>query len=287
MTGFDRIARFEDFDGHRSPVLRWRPRGRVRAQAVFFAPWGDEMNQSRRMFRLAAEALAARGVGGRMFDLLGTGDSSADFREATVAAWLSDCRRMVDAAQREGGPVILVGCRLGVALAVQASEMLVHPAALLVGWAPVLQGNQQLGALLRVTRIARMNRPQMPDPKALWAAGELAWLAGYPVSATLADQLAALDATSAPRAERAALFELRGAQDDAPLHASEGLRRRAHAWAARGVPTQALALPGPAFWNVADLVDVPRLLELTVDCVEEALEGVTGHVLRSEVKQPD
>lgn len=287
MTEFDRVARFEDFDGHRSPVLHWRPRGRVRAQAVFFAPYGDEMNQSRRMFRLTAEALAARGVAGRMFDLLGTGDSSADFREATVSAWLSDCRRMLDAAQREGGPIILIGCRLGVALAAKASEGLTHPATLLVGWAPILQGRQQLSALLRVAMVARMSRPQVPDPKTVWAAGELSWLAGYPVSSALAEQLGSLDATGVPRAARAVLLELRTAQGEAPVVASDALCRRAEGWNRCGVPTRALALPGPAFWNVADLVDVPEVLEATVECVEEALEEVTGDALSSEVKQRD
>jgi exosortase A-associated hydrolase 2 len=285
VTEFDRIARFEDFDGHRSPVLCWRPRGRVRAQAVFFAPYGDEMNQSRRMFRLAAEALAARGVAGRMFDLLGTGDSSADFREATVSAWLSDCRRMLDAAQLEDERIVLIGCRLGAALAAKASGGLARQAALLVGWAPQLQGGQQLNGLLRAAKISRMNRPQAPDPKALWAAGEVAWLAGYPVSATLADQLSALDATSAPRAERAVLFELRSVQDDATLHVSEGLRRRAEAWAGQGVPTRALALRGPAFWNVADLVDVPQLVQATVTAVDEVLGETVAGIAQPEAGQ--
>ncbi|MDT3680089.1 MAG: alpha/beta hydrolase [Burkholderiaceae bacterium] len=285
MTKVDRIARFEDFDGHRSPVLHWRPRGRVRAQAVFFPPYGDEMNQSRRMYRLAAEALAMRGVAGRMFDLLGTGDSSADFREATVSAWLSDCRRMLDAAQAEDERIVLIGCRLGAALAAKASDGLARQAALFVGWAPLLQGSQQLNGLLRVAKIARMNRPQVPDPKALWAMGEVAWLAGYPVSATLADQLTALDATNAPRAERAVLFEVRSAQDDASLHVSEGLRRRAETWVGQGVPTQGVALRGPAFWNVADLVDVPQLVQATVAAVDETLGEAVAGIAQPEARQ--
>lgn len=274
LMQFQRIARFETFDGHRAPVLRWRPRGAVRAQAVFFPPFGDEMNQSRRMFRLAAEALAARGVESCVFDPLGTGDSSAAFQEATVSAWLADGRRMLEVAQSEDQRVILIGCRLGVALAAKASEHLERPAMLLVGWAPLLQGSQQLSGLLRAAKIAGMNRPEAPDPKALWSAGKVAWLAGYPVSPVLAEQLGLLKTTSAPRVERALLFELRGAQIEASPAASEALQRRAEDWTRSGVPTEAVALRDAAFWNVADLVDAPQLLEATVAAVETALEGI-------------
>ncbi len=272
MTQFDRLARFEDFDGHRSPVLRWQPRSPARAQAIFFPPFGDEMNQSRRMFRLTAEALAERGIACRVSDLLGTGDSSADFAEASVSAWLADGRRMLEAAQREDAPIILIGCRLGVALAAKASGCLVRPALLLVGWAPLLQGSQQLNGLLRAAKIARMNRPDAPDPKAQWEAGQPAWLAGYPVSPLLAQELGALDATGAPRAERAVLLDLRAAQDEVPLMASEASRRRAESWSRLGVDTEANAVQGPAFWNVADLVDVPQLVDATVSIVDAAVE---------------
>ncbi len=250
-------------------MLRWRPRGPVHAHAVFFPPFGDEMNQSRRMFRLAAEALAQGGVASCVFDLLGTGDSSADFGEATVSAWLSDCReilRRLDAT--DGKPVVLIGSRLGVALAAAASTLLPAPVALLIGWAPLLQGRQQLNGLLRAAKIARASRPDVPDPKLLWTAGKHAWLAGYPISSILAEELQSLDATAAPNVECATLFEVRGLSDERGRVASEAMNRRAAAWTEQGVPTEAVALQAPAFWNVADLVDAPELIEATVVAVE-------------------
>jgi len=274
MTAFVREARFEEFDGHRSPVLRWYPHGPVKARAVFFPAFGDEMNQSRRMFRLTAEALAGRGVASCLFDLLGTGDSSADFSEATVSAWLDDGRRMLETAQSGEVPVILIGCRLGVALAAKASECLVRPARLLVGWAPLLQGSQQLGGLLRAAKIARTTRPDALDPKAQWAAGELAWLAGYPISPLLAQELGALDATGVPRLQGAVLLELRALPDETRPIASEASRRRAESWTQQGVSTEAIALAGPAFWNVADLVDAPQLIDATVGSVFEGVPQV-------------
>ncbi|HRO60522.1 MAG TPA: alpha/beta hydrolase, partial [Burkholderiaceae bacterium] len=264
MTGFTRTAAFERFDDHRSLVLRWQPSAPARAQAVFFPAFGDEMNQSRRMVRLAAESLAARGIAGCVFDLLGTGDSSADFSEATIEAWQSDCRQLLERlAGRPPVPLVLIGCRLGVALASQASQTLRSPAATLIGWAPLLQGKQQLSGMLRADKMARMSRPQIAgeDPKTCWAEGRIAMLGGYPVSAVLATQLESFDASAAPRAARASLFELRAAVGDIALQPSDALRRRADDWTAQGTPTEALAFTGPGFWNVADLVDVPALIE--------------------------
>ena len=275
MTGFTRTADFEQFGDHRSLVLRWQPSSPVRAQAVFFPAFGDEMNQSRRMVRLAAEALAMRGIESCVFDLLGTGDSSADFSEASVSAWRADCRHVLERfVGRPGPPLVLIGCRLGTALAVQASHELRSPAAMLVGWAPLLQGRQQLSGMLRVDKMARMSRPESAgeDPKACWADGRVAILGGYPVSATLASELESLDAGAAPRAARASLLEVRASVDGIALQPSEALRRRADDWTAQGTPTDVRALSGPGFWNVADLVDVPSLIDATVVAVESALE---------------
>ena len=270
-------ARFEDFDGHRSVVVRWRPAQPPRAQAVFFPAFGDEMNQTRRMVKLAAEALAARGIESVVFDPHGTGDSSAGFEEATVARWLADCRGMVARVQADAPshPLLLIGCRLGVALAVETSRTLPEPAAALIGWAPLLQGKQQLSGMLRADKVSRMQKSDAagtPEPKALWAAGECAWLGGYPVSAALAEQLEALDGTAVPKAACATLIDVRVPVGEEPVVPTEPLKKRGESWTAHGVPTEVQAVPGAGFWNVADLVDVPELVDATLAAVDDALE---------------
>jgi len=262
-----------------------------RAQAVFFPAFGDEMNQTRRMVKLAAEALAERGIESVVFDPHGTGDSSAGFEEATVARWLADCRAIVARAQANAAalagqaansappaclPLLLVGCRLGVAMAVETSRALPEPAVALIGWAPLLQGKQQLSGMLRADKVSRMQKSDAagtPEPKALWAAGECAWLGGYPVSAALAEQLEALDATAAPNAARAALIDVRVPVGDEPVAATEPLKKRGESWTGQGVPSEVQAVPGAGFWNVADLVDVADLVEATVAAAERALEN--------------
>lgn len=309
MTAWTCAARYESFAGHASPVLRWQPRDGARAQAVFFPPYGDEMNQTRRMVRLTAEALAAQGVGSCVFDLKGTGDSTADFSQASVGAWLDDCRTIVEPLAQESLPLVFIGCRLGVALAVQTSTLLARPVATLVGWAPLWKGGQQLSGLLRAARMARLARGRgaqneegaspdeatgpspahgqetqgarvrtnpvedgtaVVDPKERWARGEAARLAGYPVSARLAEELEALDATAAPQAQRAALFELRALGVEDPAQISEAMKNRVRAWSEQGVRTEATVLAAPSFWNVVDLVDVPELVEATVRAVTAA-----------------
>lgn len=280
-------ARFEDFDGHRSLVVRWRPAQPPRAQAVFFPAFGDEMNQTRRMVKLTAGALAARGIESVVFDPFGTGDSSAGFEDATVAGWLADCRAIVARVQGDSAgqgaqsgqparlPLLLIGCRLGASLAVETSRTLAEPAVALIGWAPLLQGKQQLSGMLRADKVSRMQKSDAagaPEPKALWAAGECAWLGGYPVSAALAEQLEALDATAVPKAACATLIDVRVPVGEEPVAPTEPLKKRGESWTAHGVPTEVQAVPGAGFWNVADLVDVPELVEATVAAAERALE---------------
>jgi exosortase A-associated hydrolase 2 len=269
-------VRFEDFDGHRSVVVRWRPTQPPRARAVFFPAFGDEMNQTRRMVKLAAEALSEHGIESVVFDVHGTGDSSAGFEEATVQRWLADCRAIVSRAQDQApAPLLLIGCRLGVALAVETSRALPEPAAALIGWAPVFQGKQQLSAILRADKVARMHKAdaaQAAQARALWAAGRPAWLGGYPISAALTEELEALNATAPPNAVRATLIDVRVPVGHEPVVPIEPLKKHGDSWAADGVVTTVQAVPGAGFWNVADLVDVPELVEATLAAVDLALE---------------
>ncbi len=261
-------------------VVRWRGVAQPKALALFIPAFGDEMNQTRRMVRLTAEALAERGIAGCTFDLHGTGDSSADFSQATVERWLADCRAIAARVSSDPGvPLILIGCRLGVALAAQLTHDLSRPAAALIGWAPVLQGRAQLSGLLRAASVSRtqsVDTPGSDDARSRWAAGETAMLAGYPVSPVLAEQLEAFDAARAPRVASVTLIDVRLPVGDVPVAPSEALRKRAAAWAAQGVATEVRAVAGAGFWNVADLVDVPELVEATVAAVEQIAGGAQG-----------
>lgn len=269
-------AHFRQLAGHRSVVVEHVPVGASKAQVLCVPAFGDEMNQTRRMVRLAAEALAGRGIGTTLFDLHGTGDSSAGFENATVERWLDDLATVLDAMRSASAvPVVLFACRLGVALAAELTQRMPGATSALVGWAPLLQGRMQLSAMLRAAKIAQGRRAgaDSVDARAAWAAGDIAFLGGYPISPTLAGQLERLDASAAPRVRAATLVDVRPPSPEAAVAPSEALQRRAEAWREQGVEVALVAVEGSPFWNVPDLVDLPLLVDATVDAIEGHLAG--------------
>ena len=66
------------------------------------------------------------------------------------------------------------------------------------------------------------------------------------------------------------MFDLRLPAGERSAEPSEASRKRAAGWSGQGVQTDVQAIEGPPFWNVADLVDVPELVERTVGAVLRA-----------------
>jgi len=67
------------------------PATKQRGAVVYVHPFGEELNKSRRMAALQARAMASAGYSVLQIDLLGCGDSTGDFGDATWEAWLADC----------------------------------------------------------------------------------------------------------------------------------------------------------------------------------------------------
>ena len=68
----------------------------VRGSILYIHPFTEEMNKSRRMAALQSRALARAGYDVLQIDLLGCGDSSGDFGDATWQEWVSDVLRGCD-----------------------------------------------------------------------------------------------------------------------------------------------------------------------------------------------
>src|ERR1700712_1296748 len=118
---------FLDFHGT-SPGRRFcllhRPPHDVAAGAILFVhPFAEEMNKSRRMASLQARAFAQAGYAVLQCDLLGCGDSSGDFGDATWNDWIDD---VADAAawigRRFDAPLTLWGLRAGCLVAAEAAR---------------------------------------------------------------------------------------------------------------------------------------------------------------------
>jgi alpha-beta hydrolase superfamily lysophospholipase len=123
--------------------------GRVRGIAVVCAPLGHEEANALPALQSLCDRLADRGVGALRFAYAGTGDSAGSWGEpGRLADWLSSIDEALLVARRaHGGPVVLIGMRMGALLAAEAVARGAKVEGL-VQWDPCLSGRD----FLRVER---------------------------------------------------------------------------------------------------------------------------------------
>ena len=89
---------------------------------IYLHPFAEEMNKSRRMAALQSRALAAAGYDVLQIDLLGCGDSSGDFSDATWQGWKDDVVLAYNWLRTQSNaPLTLWGLRAGCLLAANAA----------------------------------------------------------------------------------------------------------------------------------------------------------------------
>jgi exosortase A-associated hydrolase 2 len=260
----------------RCPLFIDRPHGRLFAihhppagaadldEAVLYIhPFAEEMNQSRRMATLQAEALAGVGHGVFMLDLTGCGDSTGEFAGARWETWREDvvagCRWLGDQGYRR---ITLWGLRLGAALAVEtacAEPGLCHR---LVLWQPVVSGRTLLTQFLRLRIAAEMGSDGGATTKSMRVAlgnGETLEIAGYELTPELSAALDKVDLAGAelPDGLRLDWIEIVSQADRGPAPAD---RRVIERWVEAGSPP---AVEGAAFWSIQETTLVPGLIERT------------------------
>ncbi len=232
---------------------------------IYLHPFAEEMNKARRMAALQSRLLAAQGYAVLQIDLHGCGDSSGDFGDATCQGWLQD----VLAAhawlrQHCRAPLWLWGLRSGCLLAVAAARQL-DEAANFLFWQPVGSGRQFLQQFLRLKVAGDMmsgdSKGAMAALKAALAAGDAVEVAGYTLSAALAQGLEAADLAPPAQAGRLVWFEL-SMRPDATL-APASLKWLGQ-WQAAAHATTTQVVQGPAFWQTVEIEEAPALLEATL-----------------------
>jgi exosortase A-associated hydrolase 2 len=241
----------------------------TRGVVVHVHPFAEEMNKSRRMAALQARALAAVGFSVLQFDLLGCGDSAGDFGDATWSRWLDDVLWAVGLLRRRVGgtpPLWLWGHRVGALLAAQAATLLMHReslAAHLFFWQPVASGRAALQQFLRLKAAAQMldggGKGVTEGLKRDLAAGHSVEVAGYRIHPELAQGLEA--ATLEPPQVAARLVWLELASGVAEASLLPATRAVLPQWQAAGWQVDALALPGPAFWQTVEIEEAATLAE--------------------------
>jgi exosortase A-associated hydrolase 2 len=253
--------------------------GVARAALLYVAPFGEEMNRTRRAAALQARALAAQGCAVLQIDLYGCGDSDGEFGDASWQAWKQDLA-LAHAwlAARNGCAVGLWGVRLGALLALDYARTAALPVARFVLWQPVLRGAAYLNQLLRLRLAGEMLAGQGGiDSRQLRAAlrEQAQEIGGYEISPALADAIEALDAGQfEPPAALVRWFELVSAPErPAPPPAQQ----LAGAWRARGAEVTMQAVHDQPCWATPEIAECPQLRAATtqalLDTVMEPQRG--------------
>ncbi len=254
-----------------------------RGQVLYLHPFTEEMNKSRRMAAMQARALAQAGFDVLQIDLLGCGDSSGDFADATWAAWLQDAanacrwlRHRIDTTvpkPTQHPPLWLWGLRAGCLLAAQAAQTLPEPCNLLF-WAPAPAGKPLLQQFLRLKAAADLPsgnaKAVMEGLRSELASGRAVEVAGYLLAPGLASGLEQASLLPPPvdsgctTACRVEWFEL-STRDDASLTpvAAKAIAQ----WREAGYAVCSHIVQGPAFWQTSEIEDAPGLLAATVAAI--------------------
>ena len=241
----------------------------ARGAILYVHPFAEEMNKSRRMAALQSRALAQAGFAVLQIDLLGCGDSSGDFGDASWQSWVDDVLRGCQwLGERVQAPLWLWGLRTGCLLAVDAAKQLPACPNFLF-CAPTVSGKQVLQQFLRLkaaSELASGNAKTILDGlRSALAQGRSVEIAGYPLAPDLANGLAqsALHPPTLTGASpRAEWFELSTRHDASlsPVNANALAQWTESGWsAARGH-----VVLGPAFWQTSEIEDAPALVDATL-----------------------
>ncbi|MDD5034238.1 MAG: hydrolase 2, exosortase A system-associated [Methylococcaceae bacterium] len=245
---------------------------KAQAGIVFVPPFAEEMHKSRRMTALQARHFARQGYAVLQFDLLGCGDSTGDFEDASWETWQACLRTAYDWLEtRVEGPILLWGLRLGATLAADLSKLLPELAGLIL-WQPVLNGENFLNQFLRIKLASEMlaeGKSQIGtrELRQQLASGEAIEVGGYRLAPALAAGIDPLRLGHMPISVPVLWLELTAA-GTALSPASSGI---VEAWRKTGKTVFTQAIAGEAFWASTEISECPALIDETTLALEKIL----------------
>ncbi|MBC7603990.1 MAG: hydrolase 2, exosortase A system-associated [Ramlibacter sp.] len=230
--------------------------------------FAEEMNKSRRMAALQSRALASAGYAVLQIDLLGCGDSSGDFGDATWSGWLLDVQQAAAwLRNRCDAPLWLWGHRAGALLAAQAAPAIEARCNFLM-WQPATAGSVVLQQFLRLKVAGEMRnggaKGAMESLKKRIADGESIEVAGYRVSSDLATGLGGSVLTAPARAGATRWLDMSQTPGATLSPAASAAIDR---WRAAGVEVHGQVIQGPAFWQTSEIEEAPDLIDATVSAL--------------------
>lgn len=180
-------AFFFEVDGGRVFAVLHRPLlDAPSAGVVICHALGEEKYWSHRALVGVARELAQSGIAVLRFDFRGEGDSDLEFEESGIATRVADAlgaAQLLLERHPQFDSVVLLGHRLGAAIAAAAARRLGPRARGVVLWDPVNDGRRYLFELLRATLASRLaifgSAPTRAALIAALEAGETVNVEGY------------------------------------------------------------------------------------------------------------
>ena len=271
MRPFDIIPTFLDSPQGRIFVIHRMLHG-VKAQlgVVLVPPFAEEMNRSRHMLTLLAEALSRNGCHVLLPDFYGTGDSEGRFDDADWGGWVEQLNCCVENLKNNYGidRYSMVGIRAGALLVADYLQNYSFRPERLVFWQPVLDGDAYLKQFLRLRMATDMLSSDegvtTPSMIQSLANGETVEVIGYPLRSALTDGLsnAAMRKIEPGLLPEISWFDLVTYGQQIPPVKSRDLIQT---WSDSGACIQYLVIPGDPFWNSAEVVENHKLIVESVN----------------------
>jgi uncharacterized protein len=244
-------------------------------QIVFVHPFAEEMNKSRRMVALQARVMAQAGFSVMQIDLLGCGDSSGDFGDATWQSWVNDVvqacrwlrRQNPPQEERAPAPLWLWGLRAGCLIAVDAASQLEEPCHFLF-WQPPSSGKPLLQQFLRLRVAGDMlngeSKGAMETLRRHLANNESIEIAGYMLSPELASGLEHATLRPVSRSARGQRLEWLELSTRTDFEFGSASKMTINQWQQSGIQMGSRIVQGPAFWQASETEDAPALITATM-----------------------
>ncbi len=273
MNNYSVIPEFIDSPQGRIFVIHHHPQSDVRGGVLLVPPFAEEMNRSRRMMTLVAEALAMRGFHVVLPDLYGTGDSEGDFSEASWQGWVQQLEATMDATKQRFAVQCdaLLGIRSGALLSL-ALLQLKSDIKKLILWQPVIDGAVYLNQFLRLRLAADMlqgngNKESGQALKQRLSSGECVEVAGYGLTSAVSDGLAAASFKAIDAALLPSVYWI-DLVASAEMTPPVPHQKCVEAWREQGVDVRYQHVIGDSFWTSVETLVVPDVLSLSVRFIE-------------------
>lgn len=244
----------------------------ARGAILYLHPFAEELNLSRRTVALQIRALAAAGFDVLQIDLLGCGDSSGEFEDASWTKWLADAHLALAWLQtNSAAPLWLWGLRSGALLAADLARQS-HLDVSHLYWQPILSGESVLRDFQRLAVAGELlsgrGKERLAEFKARLAAELPIDVAGYTLSSAMARGLAEsrLIGDQGVFPKRLCWIEIVSSPQNEPsavvAQCLAGVKER-------GCESRYAAATGQAFWQNHTIDVPPGLIEQTLGVVTE------------------